>query len=423
MNNRPTRSLKNASRTIQRGERALQPRARFQVESLERRQLRSGVTYHGGPLMQNPVIVPIFYGSAWTAPAQQNEIEMIHTFLGYITSGTSGLMKFLNGMYDVSPSTPGYKGTSYTIGSGSVWSGNSAEPTGNDVVNIPVTGPIIDSKYTGIIKRQIAIGHVPTPTVNTIYVLLSPPGVNVFDSTNKKGAPTGQEIAYHFGFADSSLAMGNAYYATVAVPGNPGQNLPGKVGGIVLNGFQSVTEMLTHEVMETITDPNFDGSGWDDKAYPLDGEIADMGLEPTAYEQKHTIYQKNWLTLLHNYVVPQLWSDATQSPVSLPGAKPAATTRATTLSTTAGPKLKPLSGTVTGQSPLAFKWSSIQNANWYEFELEDVTASTTVTETTAKTSISYSVRPGDTYKWMVRAFSNDGVMGHWSAASRFVVSA
>jgi hypothetical protein len=107
----------------------------------------------------------------------------------------------------------------------------------------------------------------------------------------------------------------------------------------------------------------------------------------------------------------------------LPGAKPGASTPTTTLSTTAGPKLTPLKGTITAKNPPNFRWSSIKNANWYELEIEDVTAKTIVTKTTATKSIAYQVTAGHTYRWMVRGFSNDGVMGNWSAASQFTVQA
>jgi len=224
-------------------------------------------------------------------------------------------------------------------------------------------------------------------------------------------------------FPDRSSATGYAYYAAIICPGNASQTLAGEIDGRPLNAFQSVTETLTHEVTESITDPNCDDSGWTDPAYPNDGEIADMGLEPTYYDQVNDYYQKNWLTLLDDYVVPQLWSNKTRGPASLPGAKPGATTPATTLSTKTGPTLAQIAGPVTQQNPPAFSWSSIKNANWYEFELEDVTANTVVTRTTNNTTIRYHVTSAHTYEWMARAFSNDGVTGNWSRASEFLVMA
>ncbi|HKI21317.1 MAG TPA: hypothetical protein VKA15_25710 [Isosphaeraceae bacterium] len=393
------------------------------MERLEDRSLPSGVIYAGGPVMHNPLVVPIFYGSAWTSTAQANEIEMLHTFLGYITSGNNALMTFLNGQYNVGPATPGNAGRSYTIGSGSVWSGNSAEPAGNDVVNVAVPNTLIDSTYPLIIQHEIAAGHVPVPTANTVYVFFSPPGTAVYDSV-RNGVPTGREYyGYHFVFPDRSTTTGYGYYAAIISPGNASQTLSGDIDGKPLNAFQAVTETITHEVAESITDPNCDDSGWTDPAYPDDGEIADMGLEPTRYDQVNDFYQKNWLTLLGDYVVPQLWSNKARGAAALPGASPGATTSATTLSTRIGPTLTPISGLITQQSPSVFSWSSIKNANWYEFELEDITANTVVMQTTAKTSLIDRVTAGHTYRWMVRAFSNDGVMGNWSTISRFTVQA
>jgi len=381
------------------------------------------VVYAGGPLLQNALVVPIFYGSAWTSTTQPNEIEMLHTFLGYITSGSNALMTFLNSQYNVSRTTPGYNGNSYTIGSGSVWSGNSAEPTGNDVVDVAVPGTVIDSTYPLIIQHEIAAGHLPVPTANTVYVFFSPPGTEVYDSV-RNGVPVGREYyGYHFVFPDRSSATGYAYYAAITCPGNASQTLSGKIDGKPLNAFQALTETLTHEVTESITDPNCDDSGWTDPAYPNDGEIADMGLEPTRYDQVNDYYQKNWLTLLDDYVVPQLWSNKARGPASLSDAKPGATTRATTLSTKTGPTLAPIAGPITQQNPVAFSWSSIKNANWYEFELTDVTADTVVTLTTTKTSIGDRVTAGHSYGWKVRAFSNDGMMGNWSGVSQFTVQA
>jgi len=381
----------------------------------------SGVSYAGGPLLQNVLVVPIFYGSAWASTTEANEIEMLHTFLGYITSGKNALMTYLNSQYNVGRSTPGYAGNSYTIGTGSVWSGNRAEPTGNDVVNVPVAGTLIDAAYPSIIEREIALWHVPAPTVNTAYVMFSPPGTEVFDST-RNGVARGREYyGYHFVFSDSSLSTGYAYYAAITVPGNAGQTLSGQIDGTSLNTFQSLTEILTHEVSEVITDPNCDNSGWTDPAYPNNGEIADMGLEPTRYDQVNDYYQTHWLTLLNDYVVPQLWSTRVRGAASLPGAKPGATTRATTLATKTGPTLAPISGAITQQTPPTFRWSPVKNANWYEFEIQDVKAKTVITQTTSSTAVSSRVIAGHTYRWTVRAFSDDGAMGNWSAVSQFTV--
>ncbi len=418
-----TRIVKISHPGFGRRDRKKRSLANLPMERLEDRSLPSGVTYAGGLLIQNVLVVPIFYGSAWTSPTEANEIEMLHTFLGYLTSGTNPLMTFLNSQYNVGRTTPGYEGRSYTIGSGSVWSGNSAEPTGNDVVNVAVPSKLIDSTYPSIIQHEIAAGHVPVPTANTVYVFFSQPGTEVYDSETH-GVPMGREYyGYHFVFPDRSSSSGNAYYAAITCPGNASQTLAGEIDGKPLNAFQDLTETLTHEVTESITDPNCDDSGWTDPAFPDDGEIADMGLEPTRYDQVHDYYQKNWLTLLDDYVVPQLWSNKAGGAASLPGAKPGATTPATTLSTRIGPTLAPIAGAITQQNPPVFSWSSIKNANWYEFELDDVTADTVVTRTTTTTSLSDQVTAGHTYRFTVRAFSNDGVMGNWSGVSQFTVQA
>jgi hypothetical protein len=392
------------------------------MEELEVRCVPSGVAYGGGPILQNALLVPIFYGSAWTSQAQSNEIEMLDTFLQYLSSRKNPLMTFLNGQYNVTRHTSGYSHKSYTIGSASLWPGNSADPTGNDVVNVNVPKVLIDSTYASIITDQIAARRVPAATANTLYIFFSPPGTKVFDST-QGGVPVSREwYGYHFAFADSTSSTGFAYYIAVTSPGNAAETLEGTLDGVPLNVFQSLTEILTHEVTEAITDPNSDDSGWSDPAFPDDGEIADMGLEPTASDQNNDIYQPNWLTVLNDYAVPQLWSNKARGPASLPGAKPATTTPATTLSTLKGPTLHAITGVIPAQNE-TFSWSSVKNANWYEFELEDVTVDATVTLTTSKISVAQSVSAGHTYKWMVRAFSDDGVMGHWSNFSQFNVGA
>ncbi len=417
------RIVKYWHQSSRRRDRASRSVPKLRVESLEDRCVPSGVNYAGGPIVQNALVVPIFYGSAWTSAAEANEIEMLHTFLGYITSRNNALMTFLNGQYNVSPSTPGYSGRSYTIGGGSVWAGNSAEPTGNDVVNVAVPHTLIDSTYPSIIEHEISAGHVPAATANTVYVFFSQPGTEVFDG-ERKGVPIGREYyGYHFMFADPTSATGYAYYAAITCPGDAAQTLAGKIDGTPMNAFQAETETLTHEVTESITDPNCDDSGWTDPAFPNDGEIADMGLEPTRYDQVHDYYQKNWLTVLDDYVVPELWSDKARGPALLPGATPGATTPATKLATLTGPTLSPIAGPITQQTPPAFRWSSIKNANWYEFELDDITAGTVVTQSITSTSVRHSVTAGHTYRWTVRAFSNDGTMGDWSGVSQFTVQA
>jgi hypothetical protein len=372
-------------------------------------------------LIQNAVIVPIFYGSAWTAPAQANEIVMLDAFMEYITSAKSPLIAFLSSQYDVTPKTPGYDRASYTIDGGTLWAGNSLEPTGNDVVNVNVPPVLIDGTDPSIIEQEINEGHVPAPTASAIYVVFTPPGVKVYDA-ERAGVPIGREwYGFHDAFGNSSSSSGFAYYVAVTSPGDAFENLSGSVGGRSLNAFQSLTEILTHELTEAITDPKSDGSGWNDRQFANDGEIADMGLEPNAYDQRKDLYQKNWLTVLDDYTVPQLWSKKTKGPASLPGAKPATKTPATSLSTLAGPALGPLADPVTPGNPSTFTWAKIAGANWYEFELKDIATSRVITRITANTSISVGVTAGHTYQGMVRAFSNDGVMGNWSTTSQFKV--
>jgi hypothetical protein len=310
--------------------RAAQRRAVYRVECLEDRRLLSGVTYSGGRLIQNAVIVPIFYGSAWTAPAQANEIVMLDTFMKYIASATSPLVTFLSSQYDVTPRTHGYRGASYSIDGGTLWSGNRLEPTGNDIVDARVAPILIDGTDPSIIEQEINEGRVPAPTASTIYVLFTPPGVSVYDA-ERAGVPIGREwYGFHDAFGYSGSPTGFAYYAGITSPGDPSETLMGSVGGQPLNAFQSLTEILTHELTESITDPNSNGSGWNDRKFPDDGEIADMGLEPSAFDQRHDFYQRHWLTVLDDYIVPQLWSNKAKGPASLPGAKPAATAPATT---------------------------------------------------------------------------------------------
>jgi hypothetical protein len=98
-------------------------------------------------------------------------------------------------------------------------------------------------------------GHLPVPNGHRVYVIFVPEGTTVTDPGNTNNCS--QRLGYH-----SFLPYVNSrdgYYIVVPLH--------------CANSIAGVTDVLSHEIAETITDPNL--SGWYDSS-SADGEVSDV---------------------------------------------------------------------------------------------------------------------------------------------------
>jgi hypothetical protein len=258
------------------------PRA-CRLEGLERRQLLTGVTYQGGPLINNAAVETVFLGQAWTSdPSLSQNAAQLNQFFSYLTG--SSYMDLL-AQYGTAQAGP--------IGHGSF--------VGQ--VNIPQNvwrrTTVSDTTIQNVLDSEIGSGAIAAPSGNSLLFVFTPPNIVVSQGGSRSnGFPEGF-AGYHNSFVDSTGQL--VRYAVIPDPiGND------QVAG--LTAFQQQTAASSHELAEAITDP--DGTSWWDNTndatagYEI-GDFADLS--------KNTVY-------LNGYAVEELWSNVTRGLATPQGA-------------------------------------------------------------------------------------------------------
>lgn len=273
------------------------PRAprQWRFEPLEPRQLLAtgGVTYQGGPLINNVAVETVFLGQAWTTdPSLEQNAAQLDQFFGSITNST---FMDLMAQYGTAQAGP--------IGHGS-FAGQ---------VNVPQDpwrqSTVSDATIQSELNAEIQSGAIAPPDSNRLLFVFTPPNIVVSQGGSRSnGYPTGF-AGYHGSFVDSAGQL--VPYAVVPNPiGND------QVGG--LTAFEQQTAAASHELAEAVTDP--DGTSWWDNrndatsGYEV-GDFADLG--------KNTVY-------LDGYAVEDIWSNASQGLAAPSGATLTPTTFTTT---------------------------------------------------------------------------------------------
>ena len=200
----------------------------------------------GGALIQHVKVVDVFYSPNFKYKA------MLEDFYKGILQ--SPYMDWLSE----------YNVTSYKIGRGSFVT--SVEDTN---VNPTTVKQINPETY---LKGLITAGKVPPPDDDTMYMLYFPSGIDPSDGSGPSCIAKGDYCAYH-----SSYQATNGQNVRYGVM--PDMEAGSCAMGCGPQGFQSFTDVSSHELIEAVTDP--DGTGWyDDGADPNSqdncGEIGDI---------------------------------------------------------------------------------------------------------------------------------------------------
>jgi len=246
--------------------------------------------YYGGPVISNVGIEMVLYGTG--------------TYLANVTGGASPtLMSFYQLIassahmdwlceYDTSIlDLYGQPGTDQTIGRGS-WIGSTQivpDPSRNG-------STINDAQIQAELAAQIDAGHLPAPSVNTLYMIHFPVEKTILLP------PSDTSCVTICGYHDSFLHNG-AQIRYGVLPDMSGACATG-CGGNTL--FESLTSTAWHELIESVTDPDVNTStAWyDTTEYSAGnqwGEIGDICLGDSV-----TILLGSGVA----YFVQRLWSNA-----------------------------------------------------------------------------------------------------------------
>ncbi len=220
-------------------------RARPAVEALEDRRLMT-VTYHGGPLLQHAEVQALYYGSDWyTNGANYQMTGRIDGYLRYLVN---------------SPYMDMLTNAGYAVGRGSFSQGRIA------LYNVNKSYYLTDSTIQSNLLSLVRSGSLQRNDSNRLYVIFVEPGVAV--RTGDGGTSIRDFLGYH------SAVNGVAY---AVIPYQAGINASDRR----VSTFDSITEVVSHEVAEAATDPMTNGRlGWFDDAYGRahggEGEIGDI---------------------------------------------------------------------------------------------------------------------------------------------------
>jgi hypothetical protein len=222
--------------------------------------------YYGGPTLAAPEV--------WTVVWQGDEAlgDKVNTFIDwmlqsdeYWTVGTS----------------------EYNVGKGH----------GMGVIVLPDAAPatIDDSQLTAMVKSHIADGLFPQPNANTVISYVIP---KKSKQTMYGGTGCQEYGGYH---AETKKASGVNTYVSYAV------NLQCTGGGVSV--WDYLTEVISHEIAETSTDPHpFTKPGYVNGNAPLGGEDGDL-CNPLSIKLAANVDVPDAGTQMMTYDVSRLWSN------------------------------------------------------------------------------------------------------------------
>lgn len=246
---------------------------RFRAERLEDRCLLTGVTYQGGPLINNVSVETVFLGQAWaTDSSLQQEAAQLDQFFAYVTNSSYMDLLAQYGTPQAGAIDRGSYAGEFDIAQ-DAWRRST----------------VSDTTIQNTLNSEITSGAISVPDTNRLLVIFTPPDVVVSQGGSRSnGYPVGF-AGYHNSFVASTGQL--VRYAVIPDPiGND------QVAG--LTTFQQQTAAASHELAESVTDP--DGTSWWDTSNDATsgneiGDFADLN--------GNVVY-------LNGYAVEELWSNA-----------------------------------------------------------------------------------------------------------------
>jgi IPT/TIG domain len=216
------------------------------------------LNYYDGPVLSNMKSVDVSYGGGTFISTGHPGASWIASFTGQWLG--SGVMDWLS-EYDTNVAG----GTNQLIGRGTYNGTVTITPAAAD------NGTnITDTEIQAELNAQISAGHLPAPDANTSYALFFRLGQSICMGTSCS-LVSGGFCAYH-----STFTAPNGVIATYQVM----PDLTGTFGCGNSTDLNNTTSVLSHELAETITDPQVGFASvfapplaWYD---PANGEIGDI---------------------------------------------------------------------------------------------------------------------------------------------------
>lgn len=179
--------------------------------------------YYGGPVVSLPKVVGVIWGGSVATTTVTN----IGPFLRALVNSTyiDPLAQYNTKLTAVG----GRAGTQQTISRGKVRGRYQIKP-----INTQTT--LTDEQILAEIKAQITLGRLPAADLNSIYMVFLPPGVTV----NAFGRKSCNDFYGYHAAASGTPSSSNLYYAVMPDCGK---------------GFDALTATVSHELVETLTDP------------------------------------------------------------------------------------------------------------------------------------------------------------------------
>jgi hypothetical protein len=217
---------------------------------------------HGGPVITNAYVVPIFWGPSWKSSTSPN--SAIAASLTFFIDGGSGATGYgKTGEYNVITQYSSIRLSNLGTNTGALYD-TSAPPTN-------VTDAAIQAEVIKVLRANSL-----SPRADTIYeVFLPSSSYSSSGSATSCGGPNLQYCAYHGNFSSGGLDI---KYASMPYP---------SCGGCRSTGFtvtQNLEHFISHETREAVTDP--DGTAWfDHRGYEADDKCA---WSPTPFADSTT---------------------------------------------------------------------------------------------------------------------------------------
>ncbi len=186
--------------------------------------------YYGGPIVQNPVFVNVSWGP--NVASYGTQLDGFVSQVACSAEWTSTMAQYTGGSGPLTHIEPG-----------TFWGSVVLTPASNATT-------LDDSVIKTQIAKWIADGKLPPNDGNTIYSVLFPPGIKITQG-GTSSCVSGGFCAYH---GTAAGANGKHILYAVLPDQGPGSGCNSGCGSnaTLLN---NVTSVLSHELAETITDP------------------------------------------------------------------------------------------------------------------------------------------------------------------------
>ena len=202
-------------------------------------QTTGDVLYYGGPVIPSVKIVSVF----WTNQVDSTLQSGIGNF--YSTLSNSTYIDWLSEYNTNIKAQDGTQGTNQTISRGSYAGAVTITP---EKATNPTT--IDDTDIQAELLAQISKGTLPAPDANTLYIFHFPPNLQITLEQGGQSAASCQDFCAYHGATTNSTGMQIPYAVLPDMGGNCSFGC-----GASTNKFDISTNVVSHEIMEAITDP------------------------------------------------------------------------------------------------------------------------------------------------------------------------